>query len=89
MMRAREHRVEPPSGRTCTVSGIPRVIAVDQQGRAIGPAATHDPSLSTMTGDHPKVIVLEAGGVATFQSRYGAAANFSPRVANAGRRPSA
>jgi Protein of unknown function (DUF4232) len=66
------------SGQTCTVSGAPRVIAVDRQGRPIGPAATNEPDLTTMTGDHPKVIVLEPRGIATFQTRFGEAANFSP-----------
>jgi hypothetical protein len=66
------------SGQTCTASGVPRVIAVDRHGRPIGPPATHEPALSTMTGEHPKVIVLEPGGIATFEMRYGEAANFSP-----------
>jgi hypothetical protein len=39
------------SGQTCTVAGVPRVIAVDRHGRPIGPAATHEPDLSTVTGD--------------------------------------
>jgi hypothetical protein len=66
------------SSRTCTVSGVPRLVAVDRDGRSIGPPATHEPGLSTMTGDHPKVIVLEPGGIAAFEMRYGEAANFSP-----------
>jgi Protein of unknown function (DUF4232) len=58
------------SGRTCTVSGVPNLVAVDRDGHSIGPPATHEPALSPMTGDHPKVIVLEPGGIATFQTRY-------------------
>jgi Protein of unknown function (DUF4232) len=44
------------SGRTCTVTGVPHLVAVDRHGRAIGPPATTEPDLSTMTGDHPKVM---------------------------------
>jgi hypothetical protein len=71
------------------VSGAPRVIAVGRHGRGIGLAATHEPDLSTMTGGHPKVIVLEPSGIATFQTRFGEAVKFSPPCGNAGRRPSA
>ena len=64
--------------RTCTVSGFPRLQALDANGRRIGPSAEPDPALTTMTGNHPRVIVLEAGGVATFEMNYGEAANYSP-----------
>lgn len=66
------------SDRTCTVSGFPRLQAVDARGRPIGPPAEPDPLLTTMSGDHPRVIVLESGGVATFEMNYGEAANYSP-----------
>jgi hypothetical protein len=64
--------------RTCTVSGFPRLLAVDAHGRSLGPPAQRDPLLSTMSGDHPKVIVLEPGGIATFEMNYGEAVNYSP-----------
>jgi Protein of unknown function (DUF4232) len=66
------------SDRNCTVSGVPRLAAVDGHGRPIGPPATQDARLSTMTGRHPKVIVLEPEGVAIFRARYGEAVNYSP-----------
>jgi hypothetical protein len=66
------------SGRACTVSGFPDLFAVDAHGRSIGPPAQRDPLLSTMSGDHPRVIVLDPGGIATFEMNYGEAANYSP-----------
>jgi hypothetical protein len=66
------------SGRTCTVSGVPRLVALDAKGRPIGPPSIHEAGLTTMTGRHPKVIVLEPEGAATFRARYGEAVNFSP-----------
>jgi hypothetical protein len=66
------------SRHTCTVSGYPRLLALDAQGRPIGLPGTPEHLLSTMSGNHPKLIALEPAGVATFVMSYVAAANFSP-----------
>jgi Protein of unknown function (DUF4232) len=66
------------SGETCTVTGFPRLVAVDRGGGSIGPAAERTAHPVSVSGRHPKTIVLEAGGIATFGVRYGEADNFSP-----------
>jgi hypothetical protein len=63
------------SSRTCSVSGFPRVVAVDAAARPIGPPGTADHLLTTMSGNHPKTIALTPGGVAIFEMRYGEALN--------------
>jgi hypothetical protein len=49
------------SGRTCTVTGYPRVVALGADGVAIGAPAKRDPALTTMRGTFPKVIALGPG----------------------------
>jgi hypothetical protein len=66
------------SGRTCTVSGFPRLTAVDRRGRPIGRPARQDPATTTMSGDHSVTIALGPGDAATFEMTYGEAANYSP-----------
>jgi hypothetical protein len=66
------------SGRTCTVSGFPRLSAVDRRGRPIGPPARQDPATTTMSGGHSATIALGPGDAATFEMTYGEAANYSP-----------
>jgi hypothetical protein len=69
------------SGRTCIVSGFPRLLAVDARGRPLGAPSQRAPQVTTMSGGHPKVIVLEPGGIATFEATYGEAANYVPSCA--------
>jgi hypothetical protein len=66
------------SGGTCTVTGFPRLVAVDGHGRPIGPPARQDPGTTTMRGDHSAAIALGPGDSATFEMTYGQAANYSP-----------
>jgi hypothetical protein len=77
------------TGGTCTVSGVPRVVAVDRHGRPIGPAAIHEPDLTTMTRDDPKVI--SSSRMASPLSRCATARppTSRPRAANSDRPPSA
>ena len=54
------------------------MLALDAKGRPIGLQGTSDHLLTTLSGNHPKAIALEPGGVATFEMSYGEAANYSP-----------
>ncbi len=60
------------SGHTCTLSGFPRVAAVDLAGKRIGAPAQHE------AGQKPKTVELSNGATATAQLRVVDAANFSP-----------
>lgn len=60
------------SGHTCTVSGYPKVNAVDLKGRRIGAFATH------AAGKKAKAVKLAPGASATATLQIVDALNFSP-----------
>jgi hypothetical protein len=60
------------SGHTCTLSGFPRVSAVDVKGKKLGKQASHE------TGQKAGVVKLAPGGSASFQLRVVEPGNFSP-----------
>jgi Protein of unknown function (DUF4232) len=60
------------SGHTCTVSGYPKVHAVDLKGRRIGSPATH------AAGKKAKVVKLAPGASATATLQIVDALNYSP-----------
>lgn len=66
------------SGRTCPVTGYPRVVALGADGVAIGAPAKPDPALTTMRGTFPKVIALGPGKAAIFEMRWADAGVFPP-----------
>jgi Protein of unknown function (DUF4232) len=66
------------SGRTCTVTGYPRVVALGADGVAIGAPAKADPALTTMRGAFPKVVALGPGKAAIFEMRWADAGVFPP-----------
>lgn len=60
------------SGHTCTLSGFPKVSAVDLTGKQIGAAAEQE------TGQKPKLVKLTNGATASAQLRVVDPGNFSP-----------
>ncbi len=60
------------SGHTCTLTGFPRVAAVNLAGRRIGASAQHE------AGQKPKTVKLANGSTASAQLRIVDASNFSP-----------
>jgi len=59
-------------GGGCTLSGFPKVTAINSKGAAVGKPATNEP------GSKAGVVTLKAGGSASFQLRIVEAGNFSP-----------
>ncbi|HJZ37999.1 MAG TPA: DUF4232 domain-containing protein [Solirubrobacterales bacterium] len=55
------------SERPCKLSGVPRAVAVDLRGRAVGPPVGRSASMPTIDGEPPiRVARLEAHGSALF-----------------------
>ena len=60
------------SGHACTLTGFPRVAAVNLAGNRIGAPASHE------AGQKPKTVKLANGATASAQLRIVDAGNFSP-----------
>jgi hypothetical protein len=65
------------SDRTCTVTGFPRLVALDPGGRLIGRIPTWGRTRTMPSTRHPRKIALEPGGAAIFELNTAAAANYS------------
>lgn len=65
-------RITNLGGGSCTLSGFPKVTAINSKGVAIGKPAANEP------GSKAAVVTLEPGGSASFQLRIVEAGNFSP-----------
>jgi hypothetical protein len=65
------------SGHTCTVTGFPRLVALDSNGRPILPIPTNGLTTTIASGRHPRKIALEPGGAAAFELNITDAANYS------------
>jgi hypothetical protein len=65
------------SDRICTVTGFPRLVALDPSGHLIGRIPTWGRTRTMPSARHPRKIALEPGGAAIFELNTGAAANYS------------
>jgi hypothetical protein len=65
------------SDRTCTVTGFPRLVALDPSGRLIGRIPTWGRTRTMPSARHPRKIALEPGGAALIELNTRTAANYS------------
>jgi hypothetical protein len=65
------------SDRTCTVTGFPRLVALDPSGRPIGRIPTWGRTRTMPPARHPRKIALEPGGAAIFELNTTNAGNYS------------
>jgi hypothetical protein len=65
------------SGHTCTVTGFPRLVALDPSGRLIGRIPTSGRTRTMPSGRHPRKIALEPGGAAIFELNTANAGDYS------------
>jgi hypothetical protein len=69
------------SGHACKVSGVPEVVAIDLEGRRIGPPARVEPSLSPAARkDSPAMVILTRSGSARFELSWLSAYDYSPNA---------
>ncbi len=65
------------SDRICTVTGFPRLIALDPGGHRIGRIPTWGRTRTMPSARHPRKIALEPGGAAVFELNTSSAGNYS------------
>jgi Protein of unknown function (DUF4232) len=65
------------SGRTCTVTGFPRLVALDPSDHPIYRIPTSGLTTTIASGRHPRKIALEPGAAATFELNTTNAGDYS------------
>jgi uncharacterized protein DUF4232 len=67
------------SGHVCKVSGVPEVVALDLEGRRIGPPARVQPGLNPAARKNaPAIVTLTRDGSARFELSWLSAYDYSP-----------
>jgi uncharacterized protein DUF4232 len=70
-------RITNLGGGSCTLSGFPKVTAINSKGAAVGKPASNEP------GSKSSVVTIKPGGSASFQLRVVEAGNFSAAACHA------